>query len=160
MQTSLLSLLLLVAVTLCYAGYNIFVKLSGSLVPATATTTIMATIGLQLAALAVSVCFYLILSVRGGNVFSLSSGAYFWAAIAGVCIGLAEIGYLYLFAGMGGMPAMSASVAIPVVVSGTIVVAMLFSVMALREPVQLPQIAGAVLICGGVALMFLPSGTG
>jgi drug/metabolite transporter (DMT)-like permease len=155
MNTGVMTIALLAAVTVCYAGYNVFVKLSGSIVPATATTTVLATIALQLAALTVSVCFYLFLVVRGGSVFELSGGVYFWAIMAGVCIGLAEIGYLYLFAGVGGMPAMSANLAIPVVVSGTIVIALAFSIVFLKEPAGLLQFIGSGLICCGVAVLFM-----
>ena len=155
MNTGLLSFTLLAGVTVCYAGYNVFVKLSGSVVPATATTTVLATIALQLAALAVSVCFYLFLIVRGGSVFELTGTVYLWAVIAGLCIGLAEIGYLYLFAGAGGVAAMSANVAIPVVVSGTIVIALAFSVVFLNEQTGLPQFIGAALICCGVSVLFM-----
>ncbi len=155
MNTDFMSVLLLAAVTLCYAGYNIFVKLSGSYVPPAATTTVVATIFLQIAALLVSVCFYLFLVMRGGHVFELSFSAYFWAISAGLCIGLAEIVYIYLFAGVGGMPAMPANVAIPVVVSGTIVIALVFSALFLREQIGLQQIIGAGLICCGVVVLFV-----
>ena len=94
-------LILLAAVTALYAGYNLFIKLSGGYVPAEATTTIMATICIQIAALITSGVFFLMLTLRGGQVFTLSMGSYFWAAVAGVCIGGAEIGYLYLFGGVG-----------------------------------------------------------
>jgi len=154
MNATLSSVLLLTLVTLCYAGYNVSIKLSGNFVPETATTTLTATICLQLAALLVSFCFYLLLVVRGGSVFSLSTGSYSWAIVAGLCIGLAEIGYLYLFSGLGNMPAMPAGVAIPTVVSGTIVIAMIFSLVFLRESIGITQLAGAGLIVLGVALLF------
>jgi len=120
-------LILLAAVTVFYAGYNVFIKLSGAQVPASATTTILATISIQLAALFTSGVFLTILMVGGGQVLSLSTGTYFWAAIAGLCIGGAEIGYLYLFGGVGLTKPMDASVVIPTIVSGTIVIAMIFA---------------------------------
>ena len=51
------SLTLLLAVTVLYAGYNLLVKVSSSHVPAVATTPILATIALQVAAIAVSGAF-------------------------------------------------------------------------------------------------------
>jgi hypothetical protein len=45
-------------------------------VPATATTTVLATIRLQLAALFTSTVFLSILMLRGGQVFSLSLPSY------------------------------------------------------------------------------------
>ena len=69
--------------------------------PAAATTTILATICVQVAALLASALFLGFLTIRGGQVFALSRGSYLWAALAGICIGSAEIGYFYLFSGIG-----------------------------------------------------------
>ena len=71
-------LILLAAVTALYAGYNLFIKLSGGQVPAESTTTILATICLQLAALLTSALFLGMLLLRGGHVLTLSTGSYFW----------------------------------------------------------------------------------
>jgi len=148
-------LILLAAVTVLYAGYNLFIKLSGGYVPAEATTTIMATICIQIAALITSGVFFLMLTLRGGQVFTLSMGSYFWAAVAGVCIGGAEIGYLYLYGGVGLSKPMAASVVIPTIVSGTIVISMLFSYFVLKETIALNQIFGSLLIGFGIVLLFL-----
>jgi hypothetical protein len=47
--------------------------------------------------------------------------------LAGLCIGGAEIGYLYLFGGIGISKPMPANIAIPVIVSGTTAVPLTFS---------------------------------
>ncbi len=148
-------LILLAAVTALYAGYNLFIKLSGGQVPAEATTTIMAAFCVQIAALSTSALFFSVLTLRGGHVFALSMGSYFWAAVAGVCIGSAEIGYLYLFGGVGLSKPMAASVAIPTIVSGTIVISMLFSYFVLKEAIALNQIFGSLLIVFGIILFFV-----
>ena len=148
-------LILLAGVTVFYAGYNLFIKLSGGHVPAEATTTILATICLQLAALSTSALFFSVLTFRGGHVFTLSMGSYFWAAVAGVCIGGAEIGYLYLFGGVGLSKPMAASVAIPTIVSGTIVIALLFSYFVLKETIAWNQMMGSFLIVFGIILFFV-----
>src|SRR5215469_3151113 len=145
---------LLAAVTIFYAGYNLLIKVSGSYVPAAATTTVLATISLQLAALLTSSIFLGVLALRGGQVFSLSPGSYLWAALAGLCIGAAEIGYFYLFGGVGLARPMTATVAIPTIVSGTIVIALLFSAVALGERIGWNQILGSVLIVLGIATVF------
>ncbi len=75
-------LLLLVTVTTLYAGYNLFIKVSAAHVPATATSTIAATICLQIAALMTSILFLSIALIRGGQVLQLTWGAYAWAAAA------------------------------------------------------------------------------
>ena len=97
----MLGIALLCLVTVLYAGYNLFIKLSGQQVPAEATTTILATICIQLAALLTSVVVLGALALRGGQVMVLSTGSYLWAIVAGLCIGGAEIVYLYLFGGVG-----------------------------------------------------------
>ena len=150
----MISMLLLLAVTLLYAGYNLFVKLSGGYVPASATSTVTATICLQLAALATSTLFMLTLAMRGGQVFTLSSGSYLWAIAAGICIGGAEIGYLYLFGGIGLAKPMAASIAVPVIVSGTIIISLLFAYLVLDETIGGTQWLGSALVLAGIALLF------
>ncbi len=146
---------LLAAVTFLYAGYNLFLKLSGGHVPSGATTTILATMCLQVAALSTSIVFLAVLAVRGGQVLALSPGSYVWAAIAGLCIGGAEIGYLYLFGGVGGVKSMDASIAIPTIVSGTIVIALLFSFLFLKEQISWNQVLGSCLILTGIFFLFM-----
>ena len=147
-------ILLLSAITALYAGYNLLVKVSSNHVPASATSTVLATICLQLAALAASGTFALVLLARGGHVLNLSPAAYAWAAGAGLCIGLAEIGYFYLFRGVGGSGPVAASVAVPVIVTGTVVLTMLLSVVALRESLGGMQIAGTAVVVIGIAMIF------
>ena len=154
-QTMMTGAMLLAAVTVLYAGYNLFIKISGGHVPATATTTILATICIQVAALATSLLFLAALAARGSHVFSLSAGSYLWALVAGICIGGAEIGYLYLFGGIGLSRPMAASIAIPTIVSGTVVIAMIAAHFALDEPLAWTQIVGAVLILLGVLFLFI-----
>ena len=147
-------ILLLSAITALYAGYNLLVKVSSNHVPEFATSTVLATICLQLAALAASGTFALVLLARGGHVLKLSPAAYAWAAGAGLCIGLAEIGYFYLFRGVGGSGPVAASVAVPVIVTGTVVLTMLLSSLALKEPLGAMQIAGTAVVVIGIAMIF------
>ena len=147
-------ILLLIAIAVLYAGYNLLVKVSSLHVPATATSTVLATICLQLAALAASSTFAALLIARGGHVLALSSSAYAWAVGAGLCIGLAEIGYFYLFRGVGGSGPVAASVAVPVIVTGTVVLTMLLSSLALKESLGGMQIAGTAVVVIGIAMIF------
>jgi drug/metabolite transporter (DMT)-like permease len=153
----MLGIALLVAVTIFYAGYNVLIKISGTYVPAVATTTILATISLQLAALATSALFLGVLVLRGGQVLFLSPASYLWAVLAGLCIGCAEIGYFYLFGGVGVVRPMAASVAIPTIVGGTVVIALLFSAVVLGEEITWHQIVGGILIVLGIATVFFRS---
>ncbi|MEO1864491.1 MAG: hypothetical protein ABGX98_01925, partial [Pseudomonadota bacterium] len=118
---------LLLLITLLYAGYNLFVKVSGDHAAGTVTTTILATISLQTAALVVSLMFAAYLFMRGGQTFALPPASYKWAVLSGVCIGIAEIGYFYLFSGTGLRQTIPASTAIPIIVCGTAVVAFVVS---------------------------------
>ena len=150
----MISIVLLIAVTILYAGYNLFIKISGGYVPASATTTVAATICLQLAALFTSVIFLIFLIFRGGHVFALSTGSYLWAIIAGLCIGGAELGYFYLFGGIGVTKPMAASVVVPVIVAGTIAITLLLSYLVLKESIAWNQLLGCILIVFGIIALF------
>ena len=146
-------LLLLATVTALYAGYNLLIKVSASHVPAAATSTIAATICLQLAALATSILFVSVAMMRGGQVLQLTWGAYVWAAAAGLCIGGAEIAYFYLFGGIGALKPMAANVVIPTVVSGTIVIAAVAAYVIFGERLVPIQFTGGGCIILGVLLL-------
>ena len=152
-------LLLLVTVTALYAGYNILIKVSASQVPAAATSTITATICLQLAGLMTSIVFVSVAMIRGGQVLQLTWGAYIWAAAAaGLCIGGAEIAYFYLFRGIGTSNPMAANVVIPTVVSGTIVITAIAAYFIFRESLAPIQLAGIGCIILGVLLLYFGKG--
>ena len=151
--------MLLAAVTLLYAGYNLLVKLSGAHVPASATTTVLATVCLQAAALSTSLLFLGFLAIQGGHVFTLAPRAYVWAVLAGICIGAAEIGYFYLFGGVGLDRPMRAGAAIPVIVAGTVVIATVVSAAVFGEAFGWRQWTGAALVAAGVVLIFLEPGS-
>jgi drug/metabolite transporter (DMT)-like permease len=151
-------LLLLVVATTLYAGYNLLIKVSASHVPEAATSTVAATICLQLAALTTSVLFLSVAMIRGGQVLQLTWGAYLWAAAAGLCIGGAEITYFYLFGGIGATKPMAANVVIPTVVSGTIVLTTIAAYVIFRETLAPIQVAGIGCIILGVLLLYLGKG--
>ena len=151
------SLILLLGVTVLYAGYNLLVKVSSGHVPAVATTPILATLALQFAALTVSAAFAAGLMLRGGHVLAVSAPAVSWAVAAGLCIGAAEIGYFYLFRGVAGGEPMAANVAVPIVVSGAIVLTLVVSWLVFREPFTWVRFAGAALVVVGVVTLFADS---
>ena len=143
-------------IALFYAGYNVFVRVSGGAVQAGATSTIAATITLQAVALTVSLAFLAWQTGQGGHSFRLGTNALLWAALAGLCIGAAEIAYFYLFGGIV-LPRPDASIAIPVIVAGTIVISTLAAVFALGERMTLQNVMGVVLVIAGIALLLRKS---
>ncbi len=145
-------MVLLAIVTLAYVGYNLLIKVSGDHVPADATTTVFAAICLQAGALATSFVFAATLALQGGQTFRLSVPSYAWALAAGLCIGIAEIGYLTIFGRSDPLPA---SVVIPTVVTGTVVVTLVVSVVVFGERLGTLQLAGAAMIVGGIVCMFV-----
>ncbi|MFP6740010.1 MAG: hypothetical protein VCD33_00030 [Alphaproteobacteria bacterium] len=152
-------ILLLITVTTLYAGYNLLIKVSAAHVPETATTTIAATLCLQVAALTTSLVFLAIAMARGGLVMQLNSSAYLWAAVAGLCIGGAEITYFYLFGGLAGAKPMAANVVIPTVVCGTIAITVVVSYFAFGEKMASLQMVGVGCIMAGMALLYLGKST-
>ncbi len=148
------SIILLATATFLYAGYNVFVKASGNAVPESAETIVLATVTLQLSALTTSGIFAAVLWNRGVENFSLSTPTFAWAILAGLCIGGAEIAYFYLFGGLDGREQMSASIAIPVIVAGTIVIALFASAVFFGETIAWQQVVGALLIAAGIAVLF------
>lgn len=149
------ALILLATVTCLYAGYNLFIKVSSSHVPVEVTSTIAATITLQIAALLASLIFVAGLLMRGNAVLAVPSSALMWAALAGFCIGTAEIGYFYLFRGGLNHDAMAANIAIPVILGGTVLITIFVSWLFLSESLSWTKMIGAGAIIVGVALMFV-----
>ncbi len=147
------SLLLVAIITALYASYNLLVKVSSDYVPVNVTSTVLATICLQVAALSATLCFLSFLLARGGQVLNLSTRAYLWAAGAGLCIGVAEIFYFYLFRGGEGREAAAANVAIPIIVSGTIAITLIVSYFLFREPLTPVQLGGMLLVIAGMTLI-------
>ena len=146
---------LLCVITVLYAGYNLFIKASGGHVPEAATTTLLATLCVQIFALVSSLVFFAFLSVQGGHSFRLTQPAYVYAAAAGLCIGAAEVGYFYLFGGVGSIKPMAANVAIPAIVTGTIVITMIVAHLVFHEGLTGWQVGGALLVLAGIAMLYL-----
>lgn len=146
---------LLLLITAGYAAYNLLVKVSSSYSGSSASP-IMATISLQLAALSVSL-IYLVYLARQPLSLVLPGRAYFWAIAAGICIGLAEVMYFYLFRGVAGEKPIAASTAIPFVVGGTIVIVLAVSSILFRETLNQGQWIGVGLTFAGMSILVINS---
>ena len=145
-------IVLLALATVMYAGYNIFVNISGAHVPKDATSTVLATLFLQLTALIATSLFAAYLWEKGGHNFQLTPRAYLWAGLGGVCIAGAEVAYFYLFGGIGG-ERIQASIGIPFVVSGTILITMIVSFFVFREQLSPLQLAGCGAVIVGILML-------
>ena len=150
------TLLILLLVTVCYAAYNLLVKVSTSHVDSVATPPIIATICLQAAALSVSLVYLLYLT-RQSVSLALPGKAYAWAVGAGICIGIAEVLYFYLFRGFEGEKPIAASSAIPFIVGGTIVIAVAVSHFIFRESLNTGQWVGIALAFAGMMVLAVSS---
>ena len=85
----------------------------------------------------------------------LNTSTYGWAVAAGLCIGAAEIGYFYLFGSFSSGQSIPASIVIPIVVCGTIIVALLASYLLFGETVSTIQIVGSILAIIGVVMIYV-----
>ena len=146
------NLLLLVIVTVSYAGYNLFIKLSSSQ-NINNTNSIAATLSLQVFALVVTSIFSVYLFSKGERIFVLPSKAYLYAIFAGISIGFAEIGYFYLFNAANPNGPLNANTAIPVILGGTILITMIFSFYIFRESFNYQKILGTLFIIIGIYLV-------
>ena len=144
---------LLLTVTLAYAGYNLFIKLAGAQ-NINNNNGIAATLCLQIFALIVTSVFSIYLSSLGENIFVLPSKTYLYAVFGGISIGIAEIGYFYLFNASNTDGALNANTAIPIILGGTILVTMIFSFYILKESFNYHKIIGTIFIIIGIYLIF------
>ena len=75
--------------------------------------------------------------------------------IAGISIGIAEIGYFVLFNPTNPNGALNANVAIPIVLGGTILITMIFSFNYFNESYNLKKIIGTLFIIIGIYLILV-----
>jgi len=148
------NLLLLVIVTVSYAGYNLFIKLSSSQ-NLNNTNSIAATLSLQVFALVVTSIFSVYLFSKGERIFVLPSKSYLYAIFGGISIGFAEIGYFYLFNAANPNGPLNANTAIPVILGGTILITMIFSFYIFRESYSYQKILGTLFIIFGIYLVLI-----
>ena len=152
------SLLFVLLITLCYSGYNLFIKVSMSHAESTIVSPVIATICLQISALTVSIAYLLTMVRTSVSIPDFPFGTYAWAIGAGICIGIAEILYFYLFRGFEGETLIQASTAIPMVIGGTILITILLSVFLFRESLSHVQWFGVTLSFAGMAVLAINPG--
>ncbi len=122
--------------------YNVFMKLGADRIDA-----VLGAVVLQVVAAALGSGYALWLRTTDHS-FAFSREGLGYAAAAGVCVGLAEIGTFVVFA--RGAPV---ALATPIILGGSVTLAALVGATILREPLRPTQIAGIVLVICGVALV-------
>ena len=145
---------LLVTVTIAYAGYNLFIKLAGTQ-NINNSNSIAATLCLQIFALIVTSLFSIYLSSIGEKIFVLPSKTYLYAIFGGVSIGIAEIGYFYLFNASNSNGAFNANTAIPIILGGTILISIIFSFYIFKESFNIYKMLGTIFIIFGIYLVLI-----
>ena len=110
---------------------------------------------LQIFALIFTSIFSDYLFSKGEKKFVLPSKTYLYAIFAGISIGLAEIGYFYLFNASNPNGALNANTAIPVILGGTILITMIFSFYIFRESFNYQKIFGKFFIIFGICLVLI-----
>jgi len=128
--------------------YNIFIKLSAGKIDEVLGAVILQVVA---AIFGGAYAIYLHLS---GHPFPISTKGTLFAVGAGAAIGVAEILTFVVYS--KGAPA---SMATPLIMGGSILIAALIGLLALRESLALTQIFGVALVIAGVALIsaFSPS---
>lgn len=127
---------------LCLAGYNVFIKLAANSLPPAVGAVV-----LQLVAAGRGGAWLLRLWLAG-QALPVAGRGLGLAALAGLCVGLAEILTFVVF--RRGVPA---SVGTPVIVGGSVLLAAGLGLLGLRESLTLGQVGGLVLIVGGIGLV-------
>jgi len=95
------------------------------------------------------------LSSIGESIFVLPSKTYLYAIFGGISIGVAEIGYFYLFNALNTNVALNANTAIPIILGGTILVTMIFSFYIFEESLNYHKLFGTTFIIFGIYLVVM-----
>lgn len=122
--------------------YNFFIKLSAGHIHEIAGAVI-----LQVVAFLVGGAALVWLKLTGAPL-EMSSRGILYAVLAGVAVGLAEITAFYGFS-----KGISASVGIPIMVGGTVLVGVVLGLLVLREQLSPLQGLGVLLLLAGIVLV-------
>ena len=95
------------------------------------------------------------MSSIGESIFVLPSKTYLYAIFGGISIGVAEIGYFYLFNASNSNGALNANTAIPIILGGTILVTMIFSFYIFEESLNYQKLLGTTFIIFGIYLVVI-----
>jgi transporter family protein len=132
-------LILLIITAVFFGFYNFFIKVSAGHIHEILGAVVLQAVALLLGGIALA---YLKLK---NSAFESSGKGLLFAVLAGIFVGLAEITSFYAFS--RGTPA---SVGIPVMVGGTVVVGTFLGIIFLKEQLHWQHYAGIALIIAGI----------
>lgn len=134
--------ILVILTALFFGLYNFFIKISAGQIQ-----QILGAVILQAVALLLGSIVLLFLKWRGIPLDTSVRGM-LYAVLAGICVGMAEITSFYVFS-----KGVNASVGIPIIVGGTVLVGALLGIIFLKESVSWIQLTGIILILAGVGIL-------
>lgn len=134
----------LLLAALCFGLYNFFIKVASGHIHEMLGAALLQAVALTLGAVAL-----LFLKVKGTNLDFNARGIWF-AVLAGVCVGLAEILSFYAFS-----RELPASVGIPVIVGGTMLTGIMLGQFVLKEHLGPLHYLAIAMIVGGVMILAL-----
>lgn len=125
-----------------YGAYNVFIKVSSGHI-----NQIVGAVILQIVAALLGGIILLIMKMTNSPLEISQKGVWF-AVLAGVFVGLAEITSFFVFS-----KGISASVGIPIIIGGSVVVGAVLGLTFLKETLNPIHILAILLIVGGVVLL-------
>jgi len=136
--------ILIIMVLLFYALYNFFISLSSGDIH-----QVVGALILQITAAIFGGLVLLYLKLTKTELLVSKKGILF-AVLAGICIGVAEISYFFVYS-----KGISATVAIPIVMGGTVLVGSILGFIFLKESITLWHVLASILIIAGISIMYL-----
>lgn len=125
-----------------YGVYNVFIKISSGHI-----NQIVGAVILQIVAALLGGIILLIMKMTNSPLEISQKGVWF-AVLAGIFVGLAEITSFFVFS-----KGVSASVGIPIIIGGSVLVGAVLGLTFLKETLTPIHILAILLIVGGVVLL-------
>lgn len=125
-----------------FGTYNVFIKIASGHI-----NQIVGAVILQVVAALLGGFLLLILKMNGSTL-AISQKGIFYAVMAGLFVGLAEITSFFVFS--RGIPA---SAGIPIIIGGSVLVAAIIGGVFLRESFGVFDYLGIAMIVGGIVIL-------
>lgn len=137
-------IILIIATAIFYGAYNFFIKVSSGHINQIVGAVILQVV----AALLGGAVLLTMKTINKPLDLGASQKGILFAVLAGISVGLAEIASFYVFS--KGAPA---SIGIPIIVGGSVIVGTIFGLIFLKENLALIHYLAIVLIIIGIAIL-------